>query len=223
MISNLIIILISYVLGSIPFGFIISKIFSGKNILEIGWRKTSGSNVFKNIGKWQGVLTGILDIGKGFLAVWLSQKLGFSISIQAICGVMAVTGHNWSCFLDFSGGRGIATFGGALLAFSSQIFWISLIPIILVTFIWNAAIGTILSLITAIILSFYFNQLGSVSLFVFLSLIPIFIKRLSPLKEISLNRKKEIRNRLIFDDDMPRWDLRIKRIILKLKSNLTKR
>jgi len=189
--------------------------------LEIGWKKSSGSNVFKNVGKWQGVLTGILDIGKGFLAVWLSQKLGFSLQIQAICGVAVIIGHNWSCFLNFSGGRGIATFGGALLSLSPQVFWISLIPIAVVSFIWNASIGTILSLITAIVLSFYFNQLNSVGLFVFLSLIPIFIKRLSPLKEISLSKKEIIRNRLIFDDDIPRWDLRIKRITSK--SQLTKR
>jgi len=216
MISNLIIILISYTLGSIPFGFIISRLFSGKNILEVGWRKSSGSNVFKNIGKWQGVLTGILDIGKGFLAVWLSQKLGFSVPIQVFCGVAVVVGHNWSCFLNFSGGRGIATFGGALFAFSSNIFWISLIPIIIGAFVWNASIGTILSLITAMILSFYFNQVESTGLFVFLSLVPIFIKRLSPLKEISLSKKEIIKNRLIFDDDIPRWDLRIKKIISKL-------
>ncbi len=221
MISNLIIILISYTLGSVPFGFIVSKLFCGKNVLEIGWKKSSGSNVFKNVGKWQGVLTGILDIGKGFLAVWLSQKLGFSLQIQAICGVAVIIGHNWSCFLNFSGGRGIATFGGALLSLSPQVFWISLIPIAVVSFIWNASIGTILSLITAIVLSFYFNQLNSVGLFVFLSLIPIFIKRLSPLKEISLSKKEIIRNRLIFDDDIPRWDLRIKRITSK--SQLTKR
>jgi len=216
MISNLIIILIAYTLGSLPFGFAISKLFSGKNVLEIGWRKSSGSNVFKNVGKWQGVLTGILDIGKGFLAVWLSQKLGFSPQIQAFCGVAAITGHNWSCFLNFSGGRGIGTFGGALLALSPQIFWISLIPIAVVAFVWNASTGTILSLITAIVLSFYFNQLESTGLFAFLSLIPIFIKRLSPLKEISFSKKEIIRNRLIFDDDIPRWDLRIKRIISKL-------
>jgi glycerol-3-phosphate acyltransferase PlsY len=70
-------IILAYLLGSIPFGFLISK-FSGKDILKIGWKKTSGSNVFRNVGKWQGALTGILDVGKGFLAVWLAQKLGLS-------------------------------------------------------------------------------------------------------------------------------------------------
>ncbi|PIV45004.1 MAG: acyl-phosphate glycerol 3-phosphate acyltransferase, partial [Candidatus Nealsonbacteria bacterium CG02_land_8_20_14_3_00_37_10] len=53
-------------MGSIPFGYIFSKI-SGKEILKMGWRKTSGSNVFRNIGVWQGVATGLGDVGKGFL------------------------------------------------------------------------------------------------------------------------------------------------------------
>ncbi|GAH22265.1 unnamed protein product, partial [marine sediment metagenome] len=87
-----------------------------KDILKIGWKKTSGSNVFRNVGKWQGALTGIFDVGKGFLAVWLAQKLGLSPEIQIFSGVAAVTGHNWSCFLKFAGGRGVGTFIGAALA-----------------------------------------------------------------------------------------------------------
>lgn len=217
----------SYFLGSVPSGFLISK-FSGKNILEIGWRKTSGSNVFKEVGKWRGVLTGALDVGKGFLAVWLAQNLGLSVQIQAISGVAAVCGHNWSIFLNFAGGRGIGTFVGAFLALSPNILGFSLIPLIFSALIWNASIGTILFFITAIVLAVYFNQFGVVGFFTLISLTPIFIKRLSPIEEIFLSppefsekfgrvKKKElIRNRLIFDADIARFDLRIKKIIKKL-------
>ena len=120
-------IILSYLLGSIPFGFLIAR-FSGKNILEIGWKKTSGSNVFKNVGKWQGVLTGALDVSKGYLAVYGAQKLGLSSEIQILSGLSAVTGHNWSVFIKFSGGRGIGTFVGAFLALSPQILLYSIIP-----------------------------------------------------------------------------------------------
>ncbi len=208
-------IIFAYFLGSIPFGYLISK-FSGKNVLKIGWRKTSGSNVFKNIGKWQGVLTGILDIGKGFLAVWLAQELGMSSENQIFSGVAAVTGHNWSCFLKFAGGRGIGTFIGAALALSPQILGLSVIPFILLSLIWNASIGTFLLLITALILAKYFNQFETIGIFTLISLAPIFIKRLSPIKELSLKKKNLIRNRLIFDDDLPYLDLRIKRIFKRL-------
>ena len=208
-------IILAYLLGSIPFGFLISK-FSGKDILKIGWKKTSGSNVFRNVGKWQGALTGILDVGKGFLAVWLAQKLGLSPEIQIFSGVAAVTGHNWSCFLKFAGGRGVGTFFGAALVLAPKIIGLSLIPFVLLSLIWNAAIGTFLLFLTAIILSLYFGQIEVMGVFTLLSVFPIWIKRLSPIKELSLKKKELIRNRLIFDNDQLCLDLRIKRLLKRL-------
>lgn len=215
---SIIIIIISYLLGSIPFGYLITRFSAKKNILQIGWKKTSGSNVFKNVGKWQGVLTGVCDIGKGFLAVWLAQKLGLSPEIQIFSGVAAVTGHNWSCFLKFAGGRGVGTFLGALLALSPEILGFSLIPFLLLSLIWNASIGTFFLFLGAIFLSVYFNQFEIVGIFSILSMAPILIKRLSPVEEIKKTRNKTVlvRNRLIFDNDQLCLDLRIKRIIGRL-------
>jgi len=216
MINSTLLIILAYLLGSIPFGYLVTRWSCGKNILEIGWRKTSGSNVFRNVGKWQGFLTGIGDVLKGFLAVYLAQNFGASLQVQALCGVAAVTGHNWSCFLKFAGGRGIGTFIGAFLALSPGILGHSLIPLILLALIWNASIGTIFFLLAAISFAAYFGQLGTVGLFPLISLLPIFVKRLSPIKELSLKKKDLIRNRLIFDNDQLCLDLRIKRIIKKL-------
>lgn len=213
--TSVIVIIIGYLLGSIPFGYIFAKI-SGKEILKIGWRKTSGSNVFRNVGAWQGVATGLSDIGKGFLAVYLAQKLGFSPTTQALSGIAAVTGHNWSCFLKFAGGRGIGTLIGALMAFSIKILGFSLIPFIFLALVWNAAIGTMLFLAVLIYFSYYFGQFETIGILTLVSLIPVFIKRLSPIKELSFKKPEIIRNRLIFDDDIARFDLRIKRIIRKL-------
>ena len=212
---NIFYIILAYLLGSFPSGYLISK-FSKKDILKIGWKKTSGSNVFRNVGKWQGALTGILDIGKGFLAVWLAQYFNLSIQIQALCGVAAVAGHNWSCFLKFAGGRGIGTFIGAFLVLSPGILGYSLIPLLVLALIWNAAIGTIFFLIVAIILTGQFGQLATIGILPLVSLLPIFIKRLSPLRELSWEKKDIIRNRLIFDDNIPRFDLRVEKIIRKL-------
>ena len=209
-------IIVSYLLGSLPFGYIITILSTKKNILEIGWRKTSGSNVFRNIGFWQGLLTGIFDVSKGSLAVWLAQNSGLSLQTQILAGVAAVIGHNWSIFLKFAGGRGIGTFVGAFLVLSPKILGFSLIPFALLALIWNAAIGTILFLATAIILAIYFGQLETVGLLPLVSLLPVFIKRLSPIRELSLEKKEVIRNRLIFDDDIPCFDLRIVRIYKRL-------
>jgi len=213
--TNILFIFLAYLLGSIPFGYLITFFSTGRNILEIGWKKTSGSNVFKNVGAWQGLMTGLGDVGKGFLAVWLAKNSGLSAQIQALCGVAAVSGHNWSIFLKFSGGRGIGTFIGAGLALSAKTLILSLIPLISLALIWNASIGTIFFLIATLGLSIYFDQLETVGIFTLISLLPIFLKRLSPIKELSLKKKDLIRNRLIFDNDEACLDLRIKRIIKK--------
>lgn len=195
----------SYLLGSIPFAYIISRLASGKNILEIGWKKSSSSNVVKNVGKWPGILTFFLDVGKGFLVVFLAQKYNLPIAIQVLAGFMAIIGHNWSIFLKFNGGRGLGTLIGAIFAFSPPTLFILLIPTIVFTLIWTASIGTILSLIFGIFFTFkgglnYFEPIGWL---IILSLVPIFIKRLSPIEEIikSNNKKELIENRLIFDQD----------------------
>ena len=214
-------VLISYILGSIPFGYLISKL-SGKNVLQLGWKKTSGSNVFKNVGKWQGVLTALFDVGKGYLAVYGAQRFGLSLEVQIFSGVAAVTGHNWSIFLKFAGGRGIGTFAGALLALAPQILLLSIIPLIILAIVWNAAVGTLLSLASVIFLSIYYlKQFEPAGFFTVISLAPILVKRLSPIWEIKTSQTKFnlIRNRLLFDNDEALLDLRIKRIFLKEKNN----
>jgi uncharacterized protein len=213
-------IILSYLAGSIPFGFIIGKL-SGKNVLEVGWKKTSGSNVYKNVGKKQGILTGLLDAAKGFLMVWLAKKMGFSSEIQVLAGVAAIVGHNWSIFLKFSGGRGIGTLAGAFLALSPKVFGLAFIPFFIFVFTWNAAIATIVFLIFAIIFSLTTNQFHLAGYFTLLSLIPISIKRLSPISEILKNKEKRwqlFTNRIIFDRDELVRDLRINRIFREEKS-----
>lgn len=211
-------IILSYLVGSIPFGYLISRAYN-KNILETGWRKTSGSNVFKNVGKWQGAATGILDGLKAYLIVSLAKELGFSLSFQILSGIAVLVGNNWSIFLKFAGGRGIAVFIGAGLAFFPKTLLISLAPALLLALVWDASIATILLLVLIIVLSLHFNQFESAGVFTIVSLFPIFIKRLSPIKELSLKNKKVAISRFILDGDELRVGLRIKRIIRRLTEN----
>lgn len=197
--NNLIIAILligSYLIGAIPFAFIFTKIFSHKNIMEVGWQKSSASNVMKNIGKLPGILTFIFDFLKGFLLVYLAKELNQPEVVQALCGFMAVIGHNWSIFLKFGGGRGLATLLGAAFAINIPIMLIILIPLILLALVWTASIGTIIAYITAMILAYCYSEYGLFILLA-LSLIPVIIKRVSPLK----NSKGKIKNRLLFDQD----------------------
>lgn len=208
-------IILGYLLGSFPSGFIFSKLFAKKNPLEIGWRKTSASNVFRNVGVLPGILTAIFDVFKGFLAIWLTKKFEATTLTQILTGVFAVVGHNWSIFLKFAGGRGIATFLGALLAFSFRLAIFSLLPFLLLALIWNSSVGTIFFLFFVLFSLKTGNDL--LWLFPALSLFPILIKRLSPIKEISFENKKLIFNRLIFDDDISKWEPRVFKILKKLR------
>jgi glycerol-3-phosphate acyltransferase PlsY len=214
MIEEILLIISAYLLGSIPFGYIITKLSTGKDIMQVGWEKTSSSNVLKNIGAWQGLLTFILDIAKGFFAVWLARHFGAPIAVQVICGIMAVIGHNWSAFMGFKGGRGLAALIGALLIISPKVLIISLIPCLLFTVIWTASVGTLLSFLAGIIFSFSFKEYFPAGFLMFFSLIPVLAKRLSPLQDIlkDTSNKDLLENRLIFDQDsVPPIRLKVKK------------
>lgn len=207
----------SYFLGAIPFGYIFSKI-AGKNILEIGWRKTSGSNVFRNVGFLAGLLTGICDLAKGFLAVWLAKTGNASLKIQALVGVSAIIGHNWSIFIKFAGGRGIATLIGTFLALSPKILFLAIAFPLFLAIVWNSSLATILFLILLNFFSWKENQFSTLGFLSLFSLAPIFIKRLSPIKELSLTKPEIMRNRFLFDDDKADTEPRIKKITKSLFS-----
>lgn len=195
----------SYSIGSFPSGYLISKKVAKKNILEIGWRKSSGSNVYKNVGRFAGIATGLVDISKGYLAVCLSQYLGLGPWGQVFCGLAAVTGHNWSVFLGFAGGRGIGTFGGALAAFSPWIFLWAVLLFTVSAAVWTGSIGTILAFFLSAWLAFNIYQTTAAGWFSLLVMVPVFIKRLSPIKEVAeangAKKSRIIKNRLLFDQD----------------------
>jgi glycerol-3-phosphate acyltransferase PlsY len=195
--KEILILIVSYLLGSIPFGFIFTKIFAKKNILEIGWRKTSGSNVFRHVGFLPGTLTGICDILKGILSVCLARKLGFSLEIQSLSALFSVIGHNWSIFLKFAGGRGVGTFIGCLLILAPKILLYSLIPVLILVLVLDSSIATIFLLIFSI----YFSLDTQILTFTLPAFFFILFKRLSPIGELSIRNKKLILSRLIFDDE----------------------
>jgi glycerol-3-phosphate acyltransferase PlsY len=214
MLKAILILIVSYILGSIPFGYLITKYTTNKNLMEIGWKKNSGSNVMKNVGKTQGIFTFIFDVAKGALAVYIAQYFGFPVLFQVFCGILAVIGHNWSCFLGFKGGRGLATLIGALIIISPTVLIISLIPCLIFTILWTASVGTLLSFLTGVIFSFSFKGYEMAGLLMLIALIPVLIKRLSPISELqnNPNYKELMENRLIFDQDtVPPIRLKIKK------------
>ena len=123
------VIIIGYLLGSIPFGVIVAKRFAHVDIRTYGSGKIGSTNVLRTAGKKAAALVLILDILKGALAVLsaglivgrdymvVGDNFGLGLLVaQCLAALAAMAGHNWSVFLKFKGGRGVATFFGGLIA-----------------------------------------------------------------------------------------------------------
>ncbi len=125
------VVVIAYLLGSIPFGLIIGKLKSGVDIREYGSGKTGATNVMRTAGTKLGVLTVVLDVVKAAGAVMLAKVIvgsgsGIltigSVSVnwqhiaQVVAGLAVVAGHNWPVFAKFKGGRGVTAYFGTLFA-----------------------------------------------------------------------------------------------------------
>jgi glycerol-3-phosphate acyltransferase PlsY len=127
-INFIVYLIITYLLGSIPFGLIISKLF-GKDIRKEGSGNIGATNVARVLGKKAGLLVLILDMLKGFLPIYIAKSI-FDIKLVSLLAIASVIGHCFSIFLKFKGGKGVATAIGVLLALSSKtaliviIFWL---------------------------------------------------------------------------------------------------
>jgi glycerol-3-phosphate acyltransferase PlsY len=116
--------LAAYLLGSIPTGYLVGKA-KGMDIRTVGSKNMGATNVFRTLGKGPGILVLLVDGLKGFAAAaWLSDlTMRFfqvppeqSLTLHVVAGIAAVLGHNYTCWLSFKGGKGIATTAGVYFA-----------------------------------------------------------------------------------------------------------
>ncbi len=159
MISNIIIFLIlSYILGSIPFGFLVGKFFKNIDIREYGSGNIGVANIFRVLGIKYAVFVLIGDCLKGYVVVYFSTLISEDIIIHLLAGLLVIAGHNWSIFLRFNGGKGIATTYGTVLFLSPYIALLSaLIWIAIVIMFKISALGSLISVLNMLILSFIFK------------------------------------------------------------------
>jgi len=136
------ILLASYVFGSIPFGLIVVKLLTGKDLRTIASGRTGGTNAMRAAGSFAGLLTAALDIMKAALTVWIAQALTPNVWVHMLAPIAAVIGHNYSIFLvergadgriRFRGGAGGAAAGGGAFGLWPPVAFI-LIPLSLL--IW---------------------------------------------------------------------------------------
>ena len=113
---GLVSLVIAYLLGAIPFGFLLVKFTKGADVRASGSGNIGATNVLRTSGKAEGIATLLLDIAKGFFAVWIAAKLTDDSSLWTSLAALAVmAGHAFPVFLQFKGGKAVASFIGAFL------------------------------------------------------------------------------------------------------------
>jgi acyl phosphate:glycerol-3-phosphate acyltransferase len=129
---------IAYLLGSIPFGLIIVKLSGGGDVRESGSGNIGAANVTRVAGPISGILTLLLDAGKGYLAVWLARRIsGGNVRWITAAAVAVVLGHMFSVWLRFRGGKGVATTLGAYILISGTAVAAAAVVWIVVAIFWR--------------------------------------------------------------------------------------
>lgn len=155
--SIIIVVLAGYVLGSIPFGLILAKLFGGKDVRQHGSGNIGATNVSRVVGPLAGILTLLLDTGKGAAAVWFAAKFtDYAAAAMMFGGVAALLGHCFPVWLRFRGGKGVATALGVYLVLSPLAAATALGVFALVLAFWRYVSLASLSAAAAMPLLIYF-------------------------------------------------------------------
>jgi glycerol-3-phosphate acyltransferase PlsY len=145
MVRHIILLFISFILGSIPFGIIIARA-KGVDLKQVGSGNIGATNVLRSLGKWPALLTLLGDVLKGTLAVAIGRYLGVGPVYEGLAGVSAILGHNFSLFLGFKGGKGVATSFGVLSIFSPHAaLFTFIIWLMIVIFTKYSSLGALVS------------------------------------------------------------------------------
>jgi glycerol-3-phosphate acyltransferase PlsY len=107
-------VLIAYIIGGIPFGLIVVRLMTGRDVRAEGSGNIGATNVLRTTGRVAGILTLFLDFAKAWIAVWIADRLtGGSVLSMSAAALAVLLGHAFSIFLKFKGGKAVASFMGA--------------------------------------------------------------------------------------------------------------
>ena len=128
----------SYLLGAIPFGFLLAKIFGGADVRKAGSGNIGATNVSRVAGPLAGILTLVFDAAKGSAAVLLAAHLTDNSALwMVVAGFLALIGHCYPIWLNFRGGKGVATAAGVFLVLSPAAMFSALAIFIIVVIAWR--------------------------------------------------------------------------------------
>jgi glycerol-3-phosphate acyltransferase PlsY len=152
----------AYLLGSIPFGYLIVKLREGRDIRATGSGNIGAANVTRVMGRGAGAVTLLLDMGKGYAAVWLAGRMtGESATWMAVAALVAVVGHVFTVWLKFKGGKGFATGVGAFLLICWPAVGCAMLVWVAVVAVWRyVSLGSVTASAALPILTYAFYAPG---------------------------------------------------------------
>ena len=157
--TNILVIIGAYLIGSIPFGFLLARFWKGIDIRQHGSGNIGATNVWRTLGKGPGIIVLLLDALKGVTAVLLAKQLGTTDLVVLAAALAVMMGHSFPLWLGFKGGKIIATGAGAVLA-------ITPVPLLLALLVWvitvalsrYVSLGSILAALSLPIWVFLFDH-----------------------------------------------------------------
>jgi glycerol-3-phosphate acyltransferase PlsY len=139
--TPLLALLIAYVLGAIPFGYLLVRLTTGADVRSSGSGNIGATNVMRTTGRAAGIATLLLDIAKGYAAVWIAGRLtGAEPVWMSLAALAVMAGHAFPVFLGFKGGKAVATFIGAFLCLT-PLALVCVLVVFLVVVAWSRYIS----------------------------------------------------------------------------------
>ena len=173
--------IVSYILGSIPTSYLMGKLIKKIDIRDFGSGNVGATNALRVLGTKIGIITLVIDIGKGILAVFLGKMIVAEPSniVLIAFGLFAILGHIFTIFLKFKGGKGVATSAGVFIALTPLAVGIALIVFVLTVWISRyVSLGSILAALVLFLVELYWNithSFENIELLIFIFVIATFI------------------------------------------------
>ena len=190
----------AYLIGSIPTAYIFGRMIKGIDIRQFGSGNIGATNTFRIMGKAPGLVVLAIDILKGFICVSYIANLFLYISpvarpelYKVLVGLATIAGHNWTVFLKFKGGKGVATSAGVVIGLIPKIFWLGfsvwLIVFVLTGFV---SLASIIASVSIPIFALIFGEPTEIVVFMSLLCLAIVYKHRSNIQRLKSGEEKRV-------------------------------
>ena len=188
-------IIIGYIFGSIPSGLVLVKMVCGIDIREYGSKNIGTTNVFRTVGGRMASIVLIADVVKGILAVLLVRYLfESSLHLELLTAIASLLGHNYSVFLGFKGGRGVATGLGLILLFMPDVCIFSFTVWLVIVFVIRyVSLGSIVGAFITPIVAYYRGYPIELVLFALAACVFVIVRHYENMKRLIAGTESKIK------------------------------